>query len=97
MLVIGMILLVRAEKQQVWLHGTLCAAAKAVLQNAGMFLLIACRYRPCSIIYMEERPKGRPAYMHTEYLADAQYPQSIDDKFTPASRPDWISSALPII
>ena len=26
-------------------------------------------------------------HMHTEYSADAQYPQSIDDKIPPASRP----------
>ena len=43
MLVIGMILLVRGRKQQVWLHGPCAPSLKAVLQNAGMFLLIvAC-------------------------------------------------------
>lgn len=43
MLVIGMILLVRDRKQQVWLHGPCAPSLKAVLQNAGMFLLIvAC-------------------------------------------------------
>ena len=42
-LVIGMILLVRGRKQQVWLHGPCAPSLKAVLQNAGMFLLIvAC-------------------------------------------------------
>ena len=41
--VIGMILLVRGRKQQVWLHGPCAPSLKAVLQNAGMFLLIvAC-------------------------------------------------------
>ena len=43
MLVIGMILLVRGRKQQVWLHGPCAPSLKAVLQTAGMFLLIvAC-------------------------------------------------------
>ena len=43
MLVIGMILLVRGRKQQVWLHGPRAPSLKAVLQNAGMFLLVvAC-------------------------------------------------------
>lgn len=43
MLVIGIILLVRGRKQQVWLHGPCAPSLKAVLQNAGMFLLIvAC-------------------------------------------------------
>ena len=43
MLVIGMILLVRGRKQQVWLHGPCAPSLKAVLQNAGMFMLIvAC-------------------------------------------------------
>ena len=38
-----MILLVRGRKQQVWLHGPCAPSLKAVLQNAGMFLLIvAC-------------------------------------------------------
>ena len=40
MLVIGIILLVRGRKQQVWLHGPCAPSLKAVLQNAGMFLLI---------------------------------------------------------
>ena len=44
MLVIGMILLVRGRKQQVWLHGPCAPSLKAVLQNAGMFLLIVARF-----------------------------------------------------
>ena len=40
---VGIILLVRGRKQQVWLHGPCAPSLKAVLQNAGMFLLIvAC-------------------------------------------------------
>ena len=36
-------------------------------------------------------------HMHTGYSADAQYPQSIDDKIHACEQADWISSALPII
>ena len=36
-------------------------------------------------------------HMHTGYSADASIRSPSTIKFTPASRPDWISSALPII
>ena len=43
MLVIGIIHARSRQKQQVWLHGPCAPSLKAVLQNAGMFLLIvAC-------------------------------------------------------